>query len=170
MLSENDFRKIKGFEEYGISPNGVIKRLNTQKILRPFKNCNGYLIATFYVRGAGRCRKKYSHVSVHRLVAEAYLGLDRDDKKVLVCHKNDTPTDNRVENLFLGTHKDNFADMRQKGRSARGVKNTKAKLSESDVRVIRKIRGETQDAIAKKFGVTHSTISKIRLGITWNHI
>jgi hypothetical protein len=63
-------------------------------------------------------RKK---AQIHRLVASCFLWLDlfsfTDNKKSLcVCHKDDNPSNNHVDNLFLGTRKDNNMDMHTKGR------------------------------------------------------
>lgn len=60
--------------------------------------------------------KIYTEYSVHRLVAQAFLWLDINDKKTLVCHINDIKYDNRVDNLFLWSHKDNTQDMLLKWR------------------------------------------------------
>ncbi len=54
--------------------------------------------------------------NVHRLVAEAFLWLDRDNIKILVCHKDDVKSNNRVDNLFLWSSKDNIMDMINKWR------------------------------------------------------
>ena len=60
---------------------------------------------------------KYKRYYVHRLVAQAFLKLDMSNKMMCVCHKNDDPTNNNVNNLFLWTHKDNNRDMHNKWRS-----------------------------------------------------
>ena len=63
--------------------------------------------------------KKYQW---HRLLASAFLWLDlysfQDMKtSMCVCHKNDNRSDNRLENLFLWTHKDNMEDRDRKWRN-----------------------------------------------------
>ncbi|MBL7790941.1 MAG: HNH endonuclease [Saprospiraceae bacterium] len=42
--------------------------------------------------------KKYL---VHRLVANAFLGLDLKNKSMVACHKDDNTENNNVENLFV---------------------------------------------------------------------
>ena len=55
-------------------------------------------------------------VKFNRLIAMAFLWLNISDKKTIVCHKNDNTLDDRLENLFLWTHKDNMCDMMRKWR------------------------------------------------------
>lgn len=94
---------------------------------------------------------------------------------MLVCHKCDNRACVNVEHLFLGTPKDNSADMVRKGRSRgcghgtvrmAGTRNGRAKLSEMAVSEILGTSGKTR-ALAKKYGVDRTTIQKIRRGVNW---
>ena len=62
-------------------------------------------------------RKLYT---VHRLVWSAFLWLDLYEIKkshwICVLHKDDNPSNNNVNNLFLWTHLDNVKDMDKKWR------------------------------------------------------
>ena len=73
-------------------------------ILRTWPNQYGHR----YVGIAGR------KVSVHRLVAEAFLY--NDENYPVVRHLNDDPEDNYVENLAWGTQMDNVMDCRAHNR------------------------------------------------------
>lgn len=90
---------------------------------------------------------------------------------LFVCHSCDVPACVRPEHLFLGTHVENMADMRAKGRSPdhRGTKNTKAKLTPDLVRHIRArlSTGESRAQIARSLGVWPTTISMVALGRRW---
>ena len=57
----------------------------------------------------------------HRFAWELKHGPIPD--KLLACHTCDNPPCCNPDHIFLGTHLDNFADMRAKGRSAKGDKN-----------------------------------------------
>ena len=46
-------------------------------------------------------------VSVHRIIASAFLGLDMSDVKISVDHIHGVTHDNRLENLRLVTHQQN---------------------------------------------------------------
>lgn len=59
--------------------------------------------------------RKY-HYKIARLVAQAFLWLDYNDKYTLVCHKDDDGMNNKLSNLFLWTHKDNTQDSINKWR------------------------------------------------------
>jgi len=63
--------------------------------------------------------------TIHRLVWYAFLWLDLNDSKTIVCHKNDTRDDNRIDNLFLWTQKDNIQDAMKKWRMKFSVVNKK---------------------------------------------
>lgn len=55
-------------------------------------------------------------VFVSRLVWQAFLWLKLNNKHMLVCHKDDNPSNNEINNLFLWTNQDNYDDMVSKGR------------------------------------------------------
>lgn len=51
---------------------------------------------------------------VHRLVALVYI--PNPERLPYVCHKDNVPTNNRVENLYWGTQKDNMSQASRDGR------------------------------------------------------
>jgi predicted XRE-type DNA-binding protein len=75
--------------------------------------------------------------------------------------------------LYEGTHEDNMEDRRIDRRETRGEASPHAKLTEDNVREIRRLSSETrmsQKEIGALFGVGQSTISHIRQGIVWGHV
>lgn len=105
---------------------------------------------------------------VHRLVYAAIYNVPVDG--LVVCHRCDNPPCFRPDHLFIGTQAQNLADMRAKGRQARGERIGTAKLTEADVREIRsRYPGETQAALGREFGVAPQTIGKVVLGRRWAH-
>ena len=87
--------------------------------------------------------------------------------------------DNRIccnpAHLFEGTHADNMADMKAKGRRKNintGEKNGRAKLTNEDAREIKRLlaAGMSQWEIANQFGVGQTQISKIELGKAWRDV
>ncbi|MET8278228.1 HNH endonuclease signature motif containing protein [Micromonospora sp. NPDC005174] len=91
-----------------------------------------------------------------------------------VCHHCDNPPCVRPDHLFLGTQSDNAYDMFAKGRAerARGVDHYYARLTEDDVRAIRrpdKYRGLLKD-LAAEYGVSDTHIRRIRARQIWRHL
>jgi hypothetical protein len=87
-----------------------------------------------------------------------------------VCHACDNPICCNPHHLFLGTRADNMQDMARKGRARNrplsGEKNGNARLTESDVREIR-ASSVSANKLAREYGVSQSTISRLRLRETW---
>lgn len=102
-----------------------------------------------------------SPVSVHRLVAAAFLGLDYDNKLSIVNHKDGDRLNNNLENLELCDHSYNSKDGFNRGRVIynKGVR----LLSEEDIITIKKLysEGVYQRDIAKQFSVSQPTISGV---------
>lgn len=110
------------------------------------------------------------HVYSHRLSYEMHYG--PIPKGMFVLHKCDSPSCVRPDHLFLGSHSENMADMKNKGRSLMGEKNVMAKLTLPQVRAIktRLSLGWTQRKLAKEYGVTFQAINLIAVGKNWAHI
>jgi hypothetical protein len=79
---------------------------------------------------------------------------------LLVCHKCDVRACINPEHLFLGTYKDNTADMMRKGRHR---PHTSKQLTDAQVLEIFQ-SGELYRNITEKFGVLMSTVSQIKRG------
>jgi len=75
--------------------------------------------------------------------------------------------------LYEGTQKQNIADKLLHGTDNRGVKHPLARLTEDDVREIRRLIAEgrmKQVRIAERFGVRPVTITNIKQRKTWRHL
>ena len=124
----------------------------------------------------------YKHYQVHRIVYCVFNGLDYwyglnnslSECKTLVLHKDNNPLNNRLDNLYIGTQKDN---MRQCSNDWRVIvpvlkweENPKAKLKNSDIpQIIELIKsGICQYKVAEMFWVSKSVINSIWKWRTWN--
>lgn len=123
-----------------------------------------------YLQIDGRSRG-FGVLSVHRLVWEAANGPIPDDKEI--NHIDGVKTHNWITNLELVTHAENIRHAYRTGlKTNRGEKHPSNRLSESQVREIRKLRasGRTVTAIGRQFGVTPQTVSHIARRKTWTHL
>ncbi len=125
---------------------------------------NGYLIIPLWKENKQYIRK------IHRLVAEAFIPNPKN--KPQVNHKNGIKNDNRIENLEWVTNKQNHEHAMKNGLYINiiGEKHYKAKLTENNVKEIKKHPEITQKTFAERFGVNRWQIYAIRHGITWKHI
>lgn len=103
----------------------------------------------------------------HRVAWELTNGPILDGQHVL--HRCDNPGCVNPDHLFLGTHGDNMADMREKLRHPYGSNCSWAKLTENDVRRIRK-DGRVLREIADEFNTTAQNISLIKQRARWRHV
>jgi hypothetical protein len=118
--------------------------------------------------GYGRFRSGGKMKFAHRASYAAHHGPIPSGMHVL--HRCDNPSCVNPEHLFLGTHIQNMADKREKGRQARGTLNGFCKLSEADVTEIRVAKGVTQRVLASEYGICQAQIWRIRSGKQWVHL
>lgn len=115
----------------------------------------------------------------HRIAFELTYGPITDGK--IVCHFCDNPPCCNPGHLWLGTYAENNADRQAKGRTVsqfgatysgprpRGEAHGSAKLTEDQAREIL-ARPEHNALLAREYGVSESTIGRLRRGIIWSHL
>lgn len=121
--------------------------------------------------GHGQLRINKKAIYSHRFSMELYLGLEiPGDKKV--CHSCDNPSCVNPAHLFIGTQKDNIQDMLGKGRGLVGSKNGHAKVTEDDVRQIRRLykSGWTNGRLAREYKISTATVHGIVMYKSWKHV
>ena len=118
-------------------------------------------------RGYGMFRTSLRHELAHRISYQLFVGVL--DPKLDVMHSCDNTRCVNPAHLSLGTRKDNMHDAHCKGRTAKGEKHGRSKLTEDQVRAIKKATG-SQRSIAVMFGVSQPTISDIKTGQKWTHL
>lgn len=131
----------------------------------------------------------YGHFSIskhrtnraHRVAYELVNG--PIPKGLCVCHHCDNRRCVNPTHLFLGTQVDNVRDRHAKGRSRGGHKgpsrlplgelNVKAKLTGETVTQLRSMYAAgcgSQHALARRFGITQTQVSRIIRGENWCHL
>lgn len=133
---------------------------------------SGY--GTFCVNG------KFNYA--HRLSWEIENG--EIPEGLYILHKCDNPSCVNPNHLFSGTQADNMQDMVNKGRKVsnppKGIKHPLSKLTDDDIREIRKIyiKGKPGDkpspysvkGLSVKYNVASSLIHRIVKRVSWPHI
>jgi len=172
MNEVDTWQPIVGYEgRYAISTAYQVASLPRKgrlrmRILKQSLDGDGRPCVNLYFCG------KRTHFKISHLMADAFLPPKSSDDQVL-RHLNDDPTDNRIENLAWGTQKDNMADSLHNGTRPRGITHGMAKLTEDNVREIRRLYATgvfTQQELALRFGVSCRMIRYIIRNENWKHV
>jgi len=174
-----DWRPMLGYEGlYEVSSSGRVRSLwfRNGKVSGPrvephelatSPTAGGYYLAFTAVDWSGRRRTTH----VHTAVLEAFRG--RRPARLVAGHRNGDSRDNQLENLDWITHQENEADKRRHGRRAFGSRNSQAKLTEDRVREMRELRtlhGYAYRKLARLFGVSPPTATRICQRQMWRHV
>lgn len=118
--------------------------------------------------GYGLMSRESKTVRAHRVSYEAYKGAIPET--LVVRHTCDTPNCINPDHLLLGTQRDNALDREARGRrDVKGEQVGTSKLMEQDILDILASE-DTGVELARRFSVSPSTISLIRLGKSWSHV
>jgi hypothetical protein len=153
-----EWRPVPSYPGLEASDDGQVRR--GTKILRQHTQDGGY----FYVSYGQRS------LMVNRLVCEAFNGPPPTPFHQ-AAHDNGARTDNVPSNLIWKTRKENYQDQIRHGTSKRGEGHHLAKLTEEQVREIRRRAGTvTGRSMALEFGMQESTVSLILNRRLWPHL
>ena len=155
----------KVFEnDYVAFPSGNIYNLYGHKMIGATHRC-GYRCAIIHGKST----------YLHRITATLFVG--NPDNLEQVNHKNGIKDDNRADNLEWCTRSENLLHAYRTGLEKRrlGESNHLSKLTNEKVRFIREnYKRRDKDfgttGLAKMFGVSQATISKIVLGEAWRDV
>jgi hypothetical protein len=114
---------------------------------------------------------RYIPYLAHRMAWEIENGPIPEGLGVL--HSCDNPPCCRIEHLFLGDQGDNMQDCAAKDRTTRGERSASAKVTESQVREMRRrfeAGGITMAALGREFGLNPRTACDIIGKRRWAHV
>lgn len=110
-MTASEWREVPGFPGYLVSDDGQVAstKRGTLRLLSQQRLHAGHSQVWLY---SGE-RSERRGIQVHRLVLLAFVGPAPEGHEA--CHRNDTPSDNRLANLYWGTRADNMQDRLRNG-------------------------------------------------------
>ncbi len=155
------WKPIPGWEGlYDVTDDGRVWSRRSQIFLSPSFNSAGY--PHVGLSRSNKCR----HFTIHRLVLLAFVGPCPEGMEC--CHKNHSPSDNRLPNLRWDTKAANLVE-----RDTRAGIRGRAKLGPANVLALRleySRGGLTQEALAARYGVSLNPIHRALHGQSWKHV
>lgn len=145
------------------SPRG--KNARPGRIISGTVNAEGYIAVRLTLND-----RRDRSMLLHRVIASAFLGPPPTLAHV-VAHGDGNPSNNHLINLRWATIRENCADTIAHNRTPRGRKSHNNKLSEDDVREIRRRHaagGTTLAALGRRFGVSTQTVHGIVHRRVWS--
>ena len=170
-MSKEIWRTIPEFPDYAVSNIGNVKRIKDAKTSKAGRIVKTHRMRSGYVgvvlRKDGCSITQY----VHSLVLSAFV-CPRPTQDHQAAHYIGVRWDNRLANLRWASPITNTADKKRHGTDQVGMKHHMRKISDDDVREIRRLRsiGVYCKDIAKKFGLHKAYISLVANGRRWGHI
>lgn len=143
-------------------------RVSKEKIVTG-SNSHGYRVVSFKKEGFKKV------ISVHVLVARAFVHNSNTEKFNMVNHLNSDRADNRAENLEWCDHSRNAKHAYEAGKLniTKGSSRSTAILNEKKVLAIKllyKTGNFSHMDLAELFGVGKTTIQAIMNGTKWKHV
>lgn len=118
-MDAEQWRNIAGFVNYQVSNFGFIRNKKTGRILKVASRGGGYTFVTLMTRiddEATGCK-----LSVHRIVADAFISNPDPDTKICVDHIDHNRTNNRADNLQWATLHENARKRGIMGNNTSGI-------------------------------------------------
>jgi len=169
---------------YAISNHGQLHSFTDSIANGQLLKCStieGYKIFRYKVfRGQTIINK---HILIHKLVATVFLP-DNSEKQTYVLHLDYDKSNNRVDNLQWATQKEMIEHRKKNPSVIRGHLRTVErirqsgkghKLTSAKVQFLKKKMSDPNyktkmKILARQFGVSEMTLSRIRTGQNWGHI
>ena len=161
-----DGEMIEIWKPYPSNPKFQVSNLG--RVRGPMKMCKPYMTKTGYYAVSVCTKDRKSHViPLHRLVLETFIGPPPDGMEG--CHNDGNHVNNSLDNLRWDTRRSNKRDSIEHGTQVRGTRQRSAKLTERQVREMRK-RHTAAKELAETYGVTLNTVYYVLAFKTWRHV
>ncbi len=166
MAHQMELRQIADYPRYYVTDLGLVWSTNTGDWVKQKLGDRGYY--SVYLSKKGRLKT----IKVHKLVAEAFIS--KRPEGMTINHKNGTKTDNSLTNLEFVSQTQNIRHAYSLGlvHTLSGEKCGASTLTEKQVKriVSPEFVGLSNEKTAKLFGVTATTIQRIRNGVCWSSV
>lgn len=145
---------------YLVTDSEIVNGIRYVQLAR-MKTCRSGPYET--VRAMRRADLAEVTANVHTLICGAFHARPKGISHIHVRHLNGDSHDNRACNLAYGTPRENWEDKILVNTATIGEKNGMAKLTDEQRATICDMfrRGQSQNALARQYGVTQSAICKI---------
>lgn len=175
-LEGAEFKELSDFPGYGVSSDGFVwskwrpEPKRGMSIGTVWQKLDGGTDRDGYKKVILCAFGKRRYARVHSLILETFVG--PCPAGMVGAHANGNNCDNRISNLRWDTQKRNIADKVAHGTHQAGERHGCHKLTEIQVREIRRRRasGESGISLAREFGVWNGTISAIVHRRLWSHV
>lgn len=161
----SNFGRVRSLDRYVSQRTkwgGVSTSLKHGQLIRPGPVNSGYVQMHFHRDGHQTSKL------LHAVVLEAFVGPRPEQAEGM--HLDHDRRNNHLSNLAWGTRRENEDQKKAAGRVPKGEISPTSKLTERDVREIRKSIGIPQQELADRYGCTFSNISAIQLRKSWRHV
>lgn len=166
-----EVRDIPGYEGlYYITDTGVVISMHYgyPRELKSFPIESGYHKLRLKKDGVGKS------CYVHRLLAHAFIG---DPTGMDINHKDGDKSNNVLGNIEIVSRAENMAHARENGLHTPSKNSSHLRRALSDEQVIAaraeyipKTRGYGPKALAKKYGVSETTMENVLSGLTYKEV
>lgn len=158
--------RVRSWKTLKTMASGERMRLSEARILAPGETRGGYLIVGLSAAGSVKSFR------MNRLVLLTFVG-SPDHPDAQACHRDGDRRNNRLDNLYWGSPKENAADKVFHGTQVVGEQTNGSKLTERDVLEIRRCWATGDwavQALAERYGVSGPTVWKAATGKTWRYL
>lgn len=100
----SNYVKVPGFNIYEVNEHGVIRKISTKRVLKPYKTKFGYYRVALFKQG------ERHRLHVHQVVAMTFI--PNPDRKTQINHIDGDKTNNNVSNLEWVTPQENIRHAR----------------------------------------------------------